>query len=242
MADHGHHTTTRSSGPGAVPSCARCLDCKYSLVGLAENVCPECGRGFDPSDPRTYLGELPRWLTSGGREVSRLWVSFVLFLVIVAIAADTYSMGLNDVVRLVIACVSIPTFGIACIRAACGREVLVEREQPSEVIRSMVWRRIRAPLIAVALTILLGFHAGAWVRLVVSLPWIIPAAREVAAAGPGTCDGRSRQLGLFRVASVNYWGIDEWDRGNRSGAIVFVYIDQHLLAIRCNDAGVPISW
>ncbi|HWB19256.1 MAG TPA: hypothetical protein VG711_03065 [Phycisphaerales bacterium] len=31
----------------------RCLGCNYELKGLAENRCPECGRGFDPGDPAT---------------------------------------------------------------------------------------------------------------------------------------------------------------------------------------------
>jgi len=32
----------------------RCLGCGYDLHGLPENRCPECGRPFDPEDPRTY--------------------------------------------------------------------------------------------------------------------------------------------------------------------------------------------
>jgi len=36
------------------PDEARCLDCNYSLRGLESSICPECGRSFDPRDPRTY--------------------------------------------------------------------------------------------------------------------------------------------------------------------------------------------
>jgi hypothetical protein len=32
----------------------RCLTCHYDLRNLAEHRCPECGRGFDPSDRRTF--------------------------------------------------------------------------------------------------------------------------------------------------------------------------------------------
>lgn len=53
---------TGASRPGerlgvpAVPGgfhgfCARCF---YSLRGLAEARCPECGKSFDPADPRTF--------------------------------------------------------------------------------------------------------------------------------------------------------------------------------------------
>jgi len=32
----------------------RCKSCHYSLANLTERRCPECGREFDPSDPRTF--------------------------------------------------------------------------------------------------------------------------------------------------------------------------------------------
>ncbi len=35
----------------------RCLSCKYDLRNLTENRCPECGRVFDPNDPRTFDDE-----------------------------------------------------------------------------------------------------------------------------------------------------------------------------------------
>lgn len=52
---------TRQSG-----SSKYCLDCCYCLDHLESNECPECGRGFDPGDPKTYSNSphrltLPRW-------------------------------------------------------------------------------------------------------------------------------------------------------------------------------------
>jgi hypothetical protein len=32
----------------------RCLSCNYDLRDLPEHRCPECGRDFDPNDPRTF--------------------------------------------------------------------------------------------------------------------------------------------------------------------------------------------
>ena len=37
-----------------------CKKCGYALVGLESRNCPECGRGFDPADGRTYLRRPPR--------------------------------------------------------------------------------------------------------------------------------------------------------------------------------------
>jgi rubrerythrin len=34
-----------------------CRDCGYALFGLPENRCPECGRAFDPADPRTSCSD-----------------------------------------------------------------------------------------------------------------------------------------------------------------------------------------
>lgn len=32
----------------------RCLSCQYELRNLTDRRCPECGRAFDPDDPRTF--------------------------------------------------------------------------------------------------------------------------------------------------------------------------------------------
>src|SRR5690349_18712264 len=49
-----------------LPDDARCLGCGYCLRGLHTQQCPECGREFDPSDPRTYgmrgVSALDRWM------------------------------------------------------------------------------------------------------------------------------------------------------------------------------------
>lgn len=34
---------------------ARCRGCGYSLADLREHACPECGRAFDPAEPRTFV-------------------------------------------------------------------------------------------------------------------------------------------------------------------------------------------
>ena len=31
-----------------------CIGCDYSLKNLEHNRCPECGRAFDPKNPKTY--------------------------------------------------------------------------------------------------------------------------------------------------------------------------------------------
>lgn len=46
-----------------MPEDATCIDCAYALRGLAEAVCPECARAFEPQDPSTYeiAGKTRSW-------------------------------------------------------------------------------------------------------------------------------------------------------------------------------------
>jgi hypothetical protein len=64
--------------PSSDPPRGRCLKCDYPLQGLTESRCPECGRRFDPADPKTMRfgrrGErTQRWLI---KPVG--WPTFVL--------------------------------------------------------------------------------------------------------------------------------------------------------------------
>lgn len=52
---------------GDLPPTACCSGCGYLLRGLPTPVCPECGRSFDPADPRSFLPS-PR------RHRARLWI------------------------------------------------------------------------------------------------------------------------------------------------------------------------
>ena len=48
----------------------RCKNYRYSLKGLTENRCPECGRPFDPNDPSPF--EIPQ-------DKRRAWIRFLTF-------------------------------------------------------------------------------------------------------------------------------------------------------------------
>jgi hypothetical protein len=54
-----------------------CLDCRYCLDHLENNECPECGRVFDPDQPKSFSNTqsqpcFPRW---------ELGIAFGLFLI-----------------------------------------------------------------------------------------------------------------------------------------------------------------
>ena len=96
-----------------------CLGCGHPLKSVTEPVCPECGRGFDPSEPRTF-GKSPFPLR---RAVARLAkaivvVSVVMLGVEILLSALTGSDLLFDfLVAIAIAPVMLVGFVLALVPA-----------------------------------------------------------------------------------------------------------------------------
>lgn len=64
-----------------------CRKCGYALVGLSENRCPECGRGFDPGDPRTFLKSARGWRVRWWGKRIALGIGLLVAVCVVAAAA-----------------------------------------------------------------------------------------------------------------------------------------------------------
>jgi hypothetical protein len=66
-----------------------CRSCLHSLRGLTSNRCPECGRHFDPDDPRTTLSrpyhEVWEWIARLGRALIRASVILATFAFAVSV-------------------------------------------------------------------------------------------------------------------------------------------------------------
>ena len=80
--------------------CMRCLRCHYPLTMLAAHACPECGRPFDPDDPRTFdePPERPRWGTSLGHGIG--WGLMIGLFVMTAAYSPLDRVGLiGEVIR-----------------------------------------------------------------------------------------------------------------------------------------------
>jgi hypothetical protein len=73
----------------------RCIDCQYPLDKLAEHRCPECGRAFDPDDPRTYAKQ-PTMLD---RLLRQALIAGVLFVIVLAAFAGALYLMLTSVLR-----------------------------------------------------------------------------------------------------------------------------------------------
>ncbi len=61
-----------------------CLTCLYVLDSLSADRCPECGRRFDRSDPRTFgrWGSWRYWVRKSGRALVRGVIAGVLIAII----------------------------------------------------------------------------------------------------------------------------------------------------------------
>lgn len=74
-----------------------CRECAYNLAGHAGPKCPECGRGFDPANARTFDASPHR----RRREVMWRWVGGLVLL-----AAVLWAMWPRSIVHVTLACVS----------------------------------------------------------------------------------------------------------------------------------------
>jgi ribosomal protein L37E len=79
----------------------KCPGCGYNLTALRRNVCPECGKPFDPRHlegmQRKYDGviELPRWLLRYGGPLLVLAVAAGLLLATGRIFVWVWGIGLG---------------------------------------------------------------------------------------------------------------------------------------------------
>jgi len=64
-----------------------CPNCDYNLTGLTRNICPECGREFDPERIRNWQSREPKPI--GKRELVRRIIEPMLF----GLAGGLYVLG-----------------------------------------------------------------------------------------------------------------------------------------------------
>ena len=84
-----------------------CISCFYPLRDIEGGQCPECGRAFDPSDPRTTSAHPSRILW---RSLGYLWWCLALGMVGVSILAIVYTGLAYDMLFLWMLCVALVPF------------------------------------------------------------------------------------------------------------------------------------
>ncbi len=104
-----------------------CLTCRHSLRGLESHQCPECGRAFDPSDPRT-TSPYPYsrfWAVSAitAKVVTAIASWFVVVLFLISAIGWLGDMGVGALLMLV-SPVILPILVIAFFVAMLARVAL----------------------------------------------------------------------------------------------------------------------
>src|SRR4051812_34932139 len=64
-----------------------CVDCNYPLRGLTSELCPECGRSFDPADPSSMnmgepLGPIGRGILGPTRGIAPIAIVLIVPIVV----------------------------------------------------------------------------------------------------------------------------------------------------------------
>ncbi|GMU23403.1 MAG: hypothetical protein AMXMBFR13_34810 [Phycisphaerae bacterium] len=138
MEAHNPTVGTTASDPSAH---AWCIRCGYHLHGLPENRCPECGRGFDPRDPRTFgTGRVPnvvkRWLlkTPG-------WPTTAFAGVLAAIALAGLSIPGGQLLLLMFAAIAWQVLLVAYVLRLIVHAVLILRMRNARWESRLRWRK-----------------------------------------------------------------------------------------------------
>jgi hypothetical protein len=75
-----------------------CRRCKYPLGALFESRCPECGRDFDPNDPRTFISDPPPW--AGQQFKARSTEFWLVMLALLALALPVLALVIGALIRM----------------------------------------------------------------------------------------------------------------------------------------------
>lgn len=212
-----------------LPQDARCLGCGYPLHSLPGNVCPECGRAFDPRDPSTFRvqrGEF-KWRRFAGPP--RAWHSaccIVLALVWVYGASEP-------------AHVAAFAFPVGCCACFGGALILFANlafrvyatvgdrfrhgYDRSETKRDKAWPWIVLPICA---TLIISTHVSAW-PLDLRFEWSrAEFEREVQSllSGPAPAEPIARYnvfvdkwIGSYHVTAITLWQEERFVRFRTGG-------------------------
>ena len=187
-----------SEGLVTIPESACCWGCGYSLRGLGENRCPECGRGFEPGDAWSYRtpGSGPGWAIWLARS-PRKWMIWV-YLCWAAVMLVACSVPGNWEPAITLAGVfAVVASGHWLLHVLIAVHVRYYFKLPTVEFGSELRRWTAWPLLVVVVVGLVLFRVPLYARFFVSLPWL-----EAAANRAGAPHATERWIGLFHVNDV----------------------------------------
>jgi len=156
----------------------RCIDCDFDLARTTEGRCPECGRGFDPRDPGTWIG------AGHSRFSERLarapgWPMLALAAVVACIVFDTgFAPGSNYGGQIPAAMACLAFSLVLFVRVAAGfvGHLTLPRRVP-RVVPIQLSRWLLPPAIIVVAVVLVATGAVCELALVLDRSVLEQAAR-----------------------------------------------------------------
>jgi hypothetical protein len=200
----------------AIPRSAirmECLSCRYSLVGLERGECPECGRGFDPGDARTFFldtGIRPPLFHRGlARVAPPRWLHGVLVVGLAAalVWASSPNGALNDMAALVpmlIVFALLPAWAFMAGLHFVTRRVMQFKGEPLPA-RRWVW--LVTPVILCSYLVLWRTGAVFWARWEHARHEFGLVQQQIAASGANTQASQFKvpaRVGTFDVVRFDY--------------------------------------
>lgn len=198
-----------------MPESAVCLRCGYSLRGLPNVVCPECGRAFDPGDASTYRDRATKPSWRRWAKPPSLWHTLsVVVMTLLVLDAQSTALGWGGVGGILTLCALIPIGPILVgVYLTYATAAYADRRRAEsdhgEHTRRRKWRWLVTP---VCLGLVISATLSRWplhVRFAASRPALEAEARRLrafgstaAGAGPGFLIPYNRFVGLYYVHQV----------------------------------------
>jgi hypothetical protein len=187
-----------------------CRSCLHSLRGLTSNRCPECGRHFDPDDPRTTLPrpyhEVWEWIARLGRALIRATVVLAMIALAVSVmgvdrprAPALASCGLGIILLAV-------TFAIS----ACPKVPLTRRLRIYGLVFPALFVSIQCTNWPIAATVF------------VCPPWADIIADGVQSTGPAARSPRTTAIAIRRGRVLHNGNVGFQLSGGDGGGIYLV--------------------
>ena len=219
---------------------ASCIGCGYQLRGLSERRCPECGRAFDPGDPRTMnvgrtLGPIARRLLAPvGRPTWRLHA--------LAVAAFLWGWAWLPgalVVSAYALLLLLALYAYRFIRLLLREVTMWQYRQPRGRFPAMVAARYAPALTLLILFTCVAFNLPLRMTLRVSTwiagddLWRMYAVEPMPAGTLGP-----RFVGLMYADSIHVTPVGIWIRVANGGSVVYGADQSGTLSLPSSIGGI----
>jgi hypothetical protein len=185
----------------------RCLGCSYILDGVRDPCCPECGRGFDPADPKT-------WTT--GRDMSRLlhsllrpprWLigvaGIAAIILLLAFSAPFGGILFGTMAATALALITAATWA-ARLTLAIG--VLAVYRRPPVLVLARWWRWLMPAIILAAATAIVASDIPSRTRFRFARPALDRFAEAALSLPSGQNPPQECSVGTYRLRQVQRRG------------------------------------